>query len=328
MKRGALFAGIVAALGCETLFGLSYPFVKVATGVASPMTLLGWRFLLAFLLMQALVFAGCAKVSFRGKPIGRFLLLAALFPVADFVCETFAVHLTTAAESGTIIAFAPAAYLVAETLRSRACPSKRQVFGILLAVAGVIACTLAKGCSANFSPVGYALLFLAIAISAFYCIMSDRLAVFSAFEKTYLNLLVGAVAFGGCALVEHGFAGTTSGLLRLPFESRAFLLSVGVLAAGCSVGGLFLYNRALGSIGTGGMACFVPWCTVVSVGVGVVCLGESFGLAQVVGAAAILAGVVVSSSSLGKGQANGRRGVRRDDEDGTFGKIGRQEETT
>lgn len=36
--------GCLCALGCETLFGLSYVFTKWEVGQAGALALLGWRF--------------------------------------------------------------------------------------------------------------------------------------------------------------------------------------------------------------------------------------------------------------------------------------------
>lgn len=75
-KASGIVLGSLAALGCEVLYGLSYIFTKQATNAASPIALLGWRFLIAFVVMSALILLHVVKVDFKGKKV-RPLLLAA-----------------------------------------------------------------------------------------------------------------------------------------------------------------------------------------------------------------------------------------------------------
>lgn len=68
--------GVLCALGCEGLFGLSYLFTKQAINVASTLSLLGWRFLVAILVMGICVAIGIIKINFKGKPWRPVLLVA------------------------------------------------------------------------------------------------------------------------------------------------------------------------------------------------------------------------------------------------------------
>ena len=61
--------GILCAIGCETLYGLSYIFTKQATACASELALLGWRFFLGVLVMSLCVLLGFIKVNLKGKPL-------------------------------------------------------------------------------------------------------------------------------------------------------------------------------------------------------------------------------------------------------------------
>lgn len=87
-KNNNLLMGSLCALGCETLYGLSYSFTKQATAGATVLSLLGWRFFVAFAIMSIFVLCGMMKVNLRGKKI-RPVLLAALFnPAIYFIAET------------------------------------------------------------------------------------------------------------------------------------------------------------------------------------------------------------------------------------------------
>lgn len=54
-KKKDLIVGSLCALGCETLFGLSYIFTKQVTNLASPFALMGWRFFIAFIVMSIFI---------------------------------------------------------------------------------------------------------------------------------------------------------------------------------------------------------------------------------------------------------------------------------
>lgn len=104
---GGLVFGSLAALGCEALYGLSYIFTKQATDSASPLSLLGWRFLVAFLVMTVLILVGVIHIDLKGKKIRPLLLVAIFDPVLYFIGETFGISHTTASESGVFLACIP-----------------------------------------------------------------------------------------------------------------------------------------------------------------------------------------------------------------------------
>ena len=67
LRKNNLVVGILCALCCEIIYGMSYIFTKQATKVASGFALLGWRFLIAFVIMTFLVLLGIVKVNLKEK---------------------------------------------------------------------------------------------------------------------------------------------------------------------------------------------------------------------------------------------------------------------
>lgn len=66
-KRDArLLTGCLCALGCETLFGLSYVMTKWASAQVSALALLGWRFVLGALVMGLCAALGLVKIQLKG----------------------------------------------------------------------------------------------------------------------------------------------------------------------------------------------------------------------------------------------------------------------
>ena len=154
LNRKDLWTGCLCALSCESIFGLSYIFTKSATANASGLSLLGWRFLIAFLCMTLLTGSKVIPLQIRGKNLRPLLRVAFLSPVIYFTCETLGIRQTTASESGVFLACIPVASLLASTLILKEKPSKAQTAGILITLGGVLMTVFAAGASSRFSATG------------------------------------------------------------------------------------------------------------------------------------------------------------------------------
>lgn len=295
--------GSLAALGCEALYGLSYIFTKQATASASPIALLGWRFLIAFVVMSALIVFKVIRVNFRGKKWRPLLLVALFDPVLYFIGETFGISHTTASESGVFLACIPVAALLASALVLRKYPTRQQVGGILLTLVGVVVTVLAAGASASLDLIGYLFLLLAVVTYALYSVYVEKAAAFSGIEITYIMLAAGAAVFGAMALGDAGAHGQLAALLRLPAHNAAFTVAVLYQGIGSSVLALFLSNYAIAQIGVNKTASFIGVSTVVSIVAGVLVLGEAFSGPQLLGAAIIILGVYTANGTFFKPRA-------------------------
>lgn len=287
--------GILCAIGCETLYGLSYIFTKQATACASEFALLGWRFFLAILVMSLCVLLGFIKVNLKGKPLKPLLLVALCSPCIYFIAETIGISRTTASESGVFLACIPVASLIASTLILKEKPSKMQLIGILITLAGVLITVLAVSASSSLSVLGYAFLLVAVVSYALYSVFVDKAAAYTGAEITYVMLLSGAALFVLLAVAEAGFHGTLSELMRLPFQEPRFLIAILYQGIGCSVLAFFLSNLAISKIGVNRTSSFIGIATVVSILAGALLLKESFAVYQIVGAIVIIAGVYTAN---------------------------------
>lgn len=287
--------GILCAVGCETLYGLSYIFTKQATACASELALLGWRFFLAVLVMSLCVLLGFIKVNLKGKPLKPLLLVALCSPCVYFIAETIGISHTTASESGVFLACIPVASLIASTLILKEKPSKMQLIGILITLAGVLITVFAVSASSSLSVLGYAFLLVAVVSYALYSVFVDKAAAYTGAEITYVMLLSGAALFVLLAVAEAGFHGTLSELVRLPFQESSFLIAILYQGIGCSVLAFFLSNLAISKIGVNRTSSFIGIATVVSILAGALLLKESFTVYQIVGAIVIIAGVYTAN---------------------------------
>lgn len=295
-NTSGLVLGSLAALGCETLYGLSYIFTKSATDIASPLALLGWRFLIAFILMTLLIVVGVIHVDLKGKKLGPLLLVVLFDPVLYFIGETFGISHTTASESGVFLACIPVAALIASTLILHKYPTRLQVIGILITLVGVIVTVMAAGASASLSLVGYAFLLLAIITYALYSVYVEKAVAYTGIEITYIMLVAGALVFVIMALIESISRDNTQALISLPMKHLDFTIAVLYQGIGSSVLALFLSNFAIAKIGVNKTASFIGISTVVSIVAGVLLLGETFSSLQLLGAAIIICGVYTANN--------------------------------
>jgi drug/metabolite transporter (DMT)-like permease len=296
MARNKNTAGILYTVGCMVIYGLSFLFSKQATDLAGPLWLLGWRFTAAFLVMNILRAAGLVHVQLRGKDLRPLAIIALLCPVIYFIGETYGIRFTTASESGAFISCIPAMSLVASALVLHKRPTRRQVAGIFIAMAGVLLTVFALGITSTLSVPGYAFLTVAVISYALYGVFVEKTEGFTGMEITYAMLAAGAVCFAILALIDAARTGQIAELAALPFRNGTFLTAVLYQGIGCSIVGFFLSNAAIACIGMNRTVSFAGINTLVSVLSGAIFLRERFTAVQALGAAVILAGVTIANT--------------------------------
>ena len=295
LSKNKVALGVVSIIVCEVLFGFSFLFTKTATASVSALTLLSWRFMAAFVVMSLCALAGIIKLDFRKKSVSPLVLVAFFHPVLYFAGETAGIRLTTASESGTIIACIPVVAILMSILILKEPPTRLQLAGVAVSIAGVIVIVLVKGAEAAFSTLGYVLLLSAVFSYGLFSVFSQKASRFSSAEKTYVMVALGALVFTAAALVENARGGTMSQFVSLPVHNTDFLYAVLYLGVGCSVFAFFLNNVSIANIGTNRTATFAGLTTVVAVLAGVLILGEQFSVLQGLGAAMVLGGVYLAN---------------------------------
>lgn len=292
------YAAIIAV---SVIFGLSFIFTRSTEGRASTFTLLSWRFTLSFVIMTILVLVGVMKLTLRGKPILPLLLLGLLQPVILYICETTGTFLTSASESGLMVATSPIVTMLIASAVFKKKPSAFQFGAVVLSVIGVALVVLGRSSSApTLNILGYLSLCGSVLTGAFFQIFNQKLDGYSVFDKTYVMMAEGAAVFTLCACVEHASKGTIKAWLTLPFRDAGFLTALLFLSVACSVIAFTLQNYSLSNIGASRTASFGGLTTVVSVAAGVIILGEPFTLIQVIGAALVITGIYGANVSIKK----------------------------
>lgn len=296
MNDKKYFWGIVHSILCSILFGLSFLFTKQVTDKNSVLTLLGWRFLVAALVLTILVVLKVLKVDFRKKDIVKLMKLIFLYPIIYFISETIGVTRTTSSEAGVIISVIPLATILASFLILKEKPFRSQMIGIIISTAGIFISIFASSVDATFDLLGYLMLFIAVTSYSLYAVYVVRAPEFSILEKTYFMMILGAIIFFGAALVEHYQLGTLSNFLTLPITDTKFLSALGYLSIGSSIIAFFSSNYALEALGANRSVSFSGLSTVISILAGVVVLKEPFGPLKILASILIVGGVYIANA--------------------------------
>ena len=294
-SKEKILTGVLCAVACQVLFGFSFLFTKKITLSISPMTLLSWRFIVAFVLFTACAVTGIVRLDFKNKPLTPLFLIAIFQPTLYFIGETVGIKLTSASESGSVVACIPIVVLLCSALILKEPPTKSQITGVSIAAAGIVLIVLTKGMEATFNPVGYIMLAMAVVSHSLYSVFSQKAAQFTSAEKTYVMVAFGSVIFTSIALTENICNGTLQYFLMLPFTNFDFLAAVAYLGLGCSVAAFIFYNTAITHIGTNRTASFIGISTVVTVIAGIIILKENFSMIQRAGTLLVILGVYLAN---------------------------------
>lgn len=290
----------LATLLANAIFGFSFLFTKVALEYSEPSVLLSIRFLVSFVVLNLFILAGKQKISLKGKPVGKLLIMGLIQPVIYYFCETKGIALTTASFSGVMIGLIPVAGLILGVLFLKERCTAFQVFCTILSVTGVAMTT--TGGFGTFSLPGFLFLLGAVISAATFTAISRSIShFFSAFERTYVISGMGTVAFTLMALVQN--RSNPSVWLR-PLDEIGFWLPLLYLAVLSSVCGFLLYNYSLNHLKAGHVLLMSNSSTVVSVLAGIFLLGDSFTAIQLAGICIIVLSVIGISWQQGKSKAD------------------------
>ncbi|MBR2079210.1 MAG: DMT family transporter, partial [Clostridia bacterium] len=239
-------ATICCLLG-YSIYGFSFIFSKIALDDSDPNVFLAIRFTIAFLILNLFILFGKGKISLKGKPVKKLLLMGFIQPVVYFICESHGIALTTASFSGLIIGLVPVMGLILGVIFLKETCSIFQIVCTVLSVIGVALTT--TGGIGKVSVKGFILLLISIVATTVFSILSRSISKeFSAFERSYVMTGLGSISFIIVALfATRGDISVWTG----PFKSQSFVWSVLYLAVVSSVIAFTLINYALNYLNVG-----------------------------------------------------------------------------
>lgn len=282
----------VSATITSLIFGLSFLFSKKALNVASPFSLLSFRFLAAFSVMTLLIALKVVKVNYKNKPIKNLFFLALMEPVIYFIFETYGIKYSSSSLAGVMIALIPVIVTVMATYFLKEKASAIQFAFIIVSVAGVGYIAFMNSTdSSNTTILGIILLIITVLSAGAFNIMSRKLSSsFTPMEITYFMMGLAAVFFNGVSIIDHGIHGTLSSYF-VPLYNRDFIISIAYLGILSSVIAFLLVNFTLSEIEASKSAVFSNLSTIVSIVAGVMILHEQFKYYHLIGSIMILVGV-------------------------------------
>jgi drug/metabolite transporter (DMT)-like permease len=282
----------LAGLGFAVIFGFSFLFSKVALEYVSPIGLISYRFLVAFL-----AFEGCRRlkiihIRFETSMVRYWLPVAIFQPILYFLFETYGVSFTTSGEAGMMIALIPVFVSLFSGLLLKEKPRAIQMLFILFSLCGIVLIQLSSlDVESSSRVLGFVLLFAAVLSASLFNIASRKasLAV-KPIETTYFMMLTGAVVFNliylGMLLIEGNVSTYITNFTQVEFLGPLFYL--GIVA---SLGGFFLVNYALSKLQAHVSSIYSNLSTIVAIVAGAVILGEELTLWHIVGSVMIITGV-------------------------------------
>lgn len=290
--RKEKFLPVAAGVVTCTIFGLSFLFSKKALGIVDPFELLSFRFLLAFLVMSALVMLKVIKINYKGKNMKNLILLSIMQPIIYFIFETYGIKFSSSSQAGMMIALIPIVVAIMSSYFLKEKPSVLQWTFICLSVLGVMFIVLMSGSGTNTGTTFGTLLLLGAVVSgSAFNILSRKYSIeFTPMELTYSMMALATVVFNGISIFLHIRNNTLSSYFE-PLMHKDFLSALVYLGILSSIIAFFLINYTLSKIEASKSAVLANLSTIVSIIAGVIFLNEPFHLYHMIGAAMILIGV-------------------------------------
>lgn len=273
------------------IFGLSFIFIKLNVDSMSVFVLLSWRLIVAALTMTILILVGVFKINLKEKSLKTPILMAIFQPCVYYSMEAIGVKYTNASESGIITSIIPVVTMIMAAIILKDKPTKKQGACVILSVIGVLMIAAEGGVTASASIIGYVALAFAVLGDGVYNIIGQNANDYTAYEKTYVMVVMGAIVFTGIAVVEALATGTFTEYITMPFTNVRFLISILYLGIGCNMLGFIFTNYGLSVLGATRRTTFCGIATVTSVIGGVFYLKEPYTLFQAAATVAIIIGI-------------------------------------
>jgi len=271
------------------IFGFSFLFTKESLTGLSIFQLLGIRFLIAAVIMAVLVLTGIIKIKLTREKMKGMLLLAIFQPLLYFVGETYGIKLTSASESGMMIALMPITIALFSRVILKEKIVLHQWVAIAASVVGVLLIIGADGFSnKSGSMLGFLFLICAVTAEGVFSPLSRKISSkCTPFEITFVMMCTGAVGFNAIGLTSAAVNGTIGTYFT---DALNPMIAGGVLylAVLSSIVAFILYNAALSRIKASTSASFCNLTTVISVLAGVLIGGEKLYILQIAGMILIL----------------------------------------
>ncbi|OPH61380.1 multidrug ABC transporter permease [Paenibacillus ferrarius] len=277
-----LIAVIIAIL----LWSTSFVGTKIAYNSFPPLTLGAARFVIASLILGAIMLSRKEFIRPAPKDIGLMALSGILGTTLYFALENIGLELTTASSAALIVASYPAIAALMEFIFFRVKISWLKGLGIVMAIAGVyqISGGSSGGIAGNLT--GNLILILAGVVFAAYNFTTRKVVKnYSMVTVSFYQTIAGTLAFLPLAWIERARWQVPS------TESLWTLLYLGVF---CSVAAFMLYNYGLRNLSSGTAMALMNLVPLFGVIFSTLFLHEVLHIFDLIGGMIIIVGVILS----------------------------------
>ncbi len=282
------FKAYLAIITATFIFGLTFMFSKIVLNYLKPIELIAIRFLVAFIMFEALRLTKVIKVNYKNKNIKVLIYTAIFQPVLYFAFETLGLDLVQSYEAGLMIALIPIFVTILSIFFLKEIPGLLQIIFIIVSVSGVIYINLGTmNSNGEINYLGLLYLLIAVISAALFNIFSRKASKeFSSVEITYFMSFLGMMVFNIIALISSkniSFYGTL-------FNAKVFFPMIYLSLMG-SIIAFFLTNYSLSKLQAHVSSIFANVATIVSIFAGIIILKEDFYIYHLVGSMMIIVGI-------------------------------------
>ncbi|MBR2768869.1 MAG: DMT family transporter [Solobacterium sp.] len=280
---------MIALILSIMIWGASFIATRIAVLSLSPVMIGFLRCAFAALILAVITVLRKKKYHVEKSDL-RNILLSAIFGITIYyAAENYGIALTSASSAAAITAVYPIFTVLIGRIFFHDFISLRQYAGIFLAVGGIVFLSAGAGGGGQKGQwIGNVLLIINGLNWGFY-----NYLVQSVSQKTDINSMT----------LLQSFTASLGFLLLLPFDqplvigpiTPALIAAMVFLSAGCSVAAYYLYNYGLRGVSAAAAAACLNLLPVFGIFFSWALLHEPISLRQILGAAVVILGVILSS---------------------------------
>lgn len=279
---------ILSVLGALIIWSASFVAVKIAYETYSPITLAVVRFVVATLILGALVaLLPKYRVRLEKRDI-RTVAVSGLMGVTLYaVLQNIAMQWMSASNATLIIASYPVITLLLESLIYKTKLNAMKILGILIAIFGVVIISYVKADSRQQGELLGSVLLLGAGVAwAFYNFLTKKVIErYPPVSLLFYQMLFGTIFIAPLALFERAQWQAPT------FMTFAMMLFLGVF---CSVVAFLLYNFGLRAMQPSSVTSMLNLVPFFGVFFSWLLLGEAITPRKVIGGAIVILGVMLS----------------------------------
>jgi len=292
MKRFWIYSGITLAM---VFWALSFIWYKFAYEYFAPMALIFFRLVISAIFLTLVIRLSSASEKIHRQDLSQFFLLAVFEPLLYFLGESYGMQLVTPTTGAIIVSLIPLLTPVAAWLIFREKISWIKIAGLTISFIGVLLVLLGKDLSLAASPIGVALMMVAVLAAVCYSLLISRLAVkYQPLTIVRMQSTLGALYFLPIFLFTD-FQRTLH--VQLTWQAAWPVLCLGILPSSLS---FIFFTAAVREIGITRANVFNNFIPVFTAIFSFFILGEVFTGTKLLGIPIVFAGLMLAQYSLKK----------------------------